>query len=185
MKTLQNVIYTSVLLLVHLLFSPISFAHVMVAQHGSLNVVDDGVFMVISLPVTAFKNVDDDNDGKLSAEEFSLHRTSIASKVHEKITLIEKGRKITLQGMMLAPVTSHHSLQTPSSQLIVMGRYTIVSPNSELLFEVDLFGTYPTEQIMEVTATKKQNDRRQVIKLSPKQMNVSLFSNETLTLAKK
>ncbi|MFT5297230.1 MAG: hypothetical protein ACI9YH_003261 [Colwellia sp.] len=185
MKTLQSVIYTSVLLLVNLAFSPISDAHVMVAQHGSLNIVDDGVFMVISLPVTAFKNVDDDNDGKLSAEEFSLHRANIASTVHEKITLSEKGRKITLQGMMLAPVTSHHSLQTPSSQLIVMGRYSLVSPNNDLQFEIDLFGESPAEQRIEITATKKQNESRQIIKLSPQQTNVSLFSNETLTLAKK
>ena len=185
MKTLQSVIYTSVLLLVNLAFSPISDAHVMVAQHGSLNIVDDGVFMVISLPVTAFKNVDDDNDGKLSAEEFSLHRANIASTVHEKITLSEKGRKITLQGMMLAPVTSHHSLQTPSSQLIVMGRYTLGSQISELQFEVDLFGVSQSEKIMEVTVTKKQSDHREVIKLSPQKKHVSLFSNETLTLAKK
>lgn len=157
----------------------------MVAQHGSLNIVDDGVFMVISLPVTAFKNVDDDNDSKLSAEEFSLHRASIASTVHEKIILSEKGRKIALQGMMLSPVNSHHSLQTPSSQLIVMGRYTLVSPDNDLQFEVDLFGTSPSEQIVEVIATKKQNESRQVIKLSPQQTYVSLFANETLTLAKK
>jgi len=185
MKYLQSVICTSVLILVILTFSSGSFAHVMVAQHGSLNIVDDGVFMVISLPVTAFKSIDNDNDGKLSAEEFSLHRESIASTVHEKITLSEKGKKIALQGMMLAPVTSHHALQTPSSQLIIMGRYTLVSPNNDLQFEVDLFGTSPAEQIIELTATKKQNASRQVVKLSPQQMSVSLFSNETLSLAKK
>ncbi|NQZ88459.1 MAG: hypothetical protein HRT54_12880 [Colwellia sp.] len=185
MKYRQNVICTAVLMLVTLTFSPGVFAHVMVAQQGSLNIVDDGVFMVISLPVTAFKNIDNDNDGKLSAEEFELHRASIASTVHEKITLTEKGQKIALQGMMLAPVTSHHSLQTPSSQLIVMGRYTLVSPNNDLQFEVDLFGTSPAEQIIEITATKKQNESKQVIKLSPQQTNVSLFSDETLTLAKK
>jgi hypothetical protein len=157
----------------------------MVAQHGSLNIVDNGVFMVISLPVTAFKNVDDDNDGKLSNEEFSRHRPSIASTVHEKITLSENGRKITLQGMMLAPVTSHHSLQTPSSQLIVMGRYTIVSPNSDLRYEIELFGTMPPEKTLEITVTNKQYNNKQVLKLSPKKTTASLFQSERATLDKK
>jgi hypothetical protein len=180
MKTLQSLMCTSALLLVNLVCPQISYAHVMVAQHGSLNIVDDGVFMVISLPVTAFKNVDDDNDGKLSNEEFSRHRPSIASTVHEKITLSDKGGKIALQGMMLAPVTSHHSLQTPSSQLIVMGRYTLGSQISELQFGVDLFGVSQAEKIMEVTVTKKQSESREVIKLSPQKKHVSLFSKEIL-----
>jgi len=185
MKHIQSLICTLVLLLFNLVFSQISYAHVMVAQHGSLNIVDNGAFMVISLPVTAFKNVDDDNDGKLSAEEFSLHRANIASTVHEKITLSDNGNKIALQGMMLSPVNSHHTLQKPSSQLIVMGRYTLSSHNSQLQFEVDLFGVSPAEKEMKVTVTKKQNESREVIKLSPQQTNVSLFSTATLTLAKK
>jgi hypothetical protein len=52
-------------------------AHLMVAQHGTLNVVDDGVFMVLSLPVSAFDGVDDDNDGKVSMLEFNNHRGAI------------------------------------------------------------------------------------------------------------
>ena len=185
MKILQNMVCTMVLLLVNLVFSTVSYAHVMVAQHGSLNIVDDGVFMVISLPVSAFENIDDDNDGKLSAEEFTQHRSRIASTVHEKIILSDINGKASLQGMMLAPVTSHHSPQAPASQLIVMGRYTIVSPNNELQYEVDLFGTMPSEKIIEVTVTNKQYNNKQVIKLSPKKTTASLFQSELLTLVKK
>jgi hypothetical protein len=162
----------------------------MVAQHGSLNIVDDGVFMVISLPVSAFKNIDNDNDGKLSTEEFTLHRSIIASTVHEKIILSDTNGKAALQGMMLAPVASHNSPQAPASQLIVMGRYTIVSPNSELQYKVDLFGTMPSEKTIEITVTNKQHNNKQhnnkqVIKLSPKKTTASLFQRELLALVKK
>ena len=43
-------------------------AHLMVAQHGTLNLVGDGVYMVLSLPVSAFAGSDDDGDDKLSSE---------------------------------------------------------------------------------------------------------------------
>ena len=185
MKYVQSMVCTIVLLLVNIVFSTVSYAHVMVAQHGSLNIVDNGVFMVISLPVSAFKNIDNDNDGKLSAEEFTQHRSRIASTVHEKIILTDLNGKAALQGMMLAPVTSHNAPQAPASQLIIMGRYTIVSPNSELQYEVDLFGTIPSEKIIEVTVTNRQHNNKQIIKLSPKKTTASLFQSELLTLVKK
>ena len=47
---------------------PVANAHLMVAQQGTLNVVDDGAFVVMSLPISAFSSVDDDGDGKLSRE---------------------------------------------------------------------------------------------------------------------
>lgn len=143
-----------------------------------VNIVDDGIFIVISLPVSAFKNTDNDNDDKLSAEEFILHCSIIARTVHEKIILSDTKGKVTLQEMILAPVTSHHYPQAQASQLIVMGRYTIVSPNSELQYKVDLFGTMPSEKTIEITVTNKQHNNKQVIKLSPKKTTPSLFQRE-------
>jgi hypothetical protein len=53
---------------------PLAHAHLMVAQHGTLNIVDDGVFMVLSLPISAFNGVDEDSNGKISMLEFNNHR---------------------------------------------------------------------------------------------------------------
>jgi hypothetical protein len=44
---------------------PAAYAHLMVAQRGTLNLVDNGAFMVISLPVTALAGTDDDGDSRL------------------------------------------------------------------------------------------------------------------------
>ena len=41
-------------------------AHLMVPENGTLNFVDDNVYVVLSLPISAFKGVDDDNDGHVS-----------------------------------------------------------------------------------------------------------------------
>jgi hypothetical protein len=54
-------------LTLNLIMGPVAHAHLMVAQHGTLNIVDDGVFMVLSLPISAFDGIDDDKDGNLVA----------------------------------------------------------------------------------------------------------------------
>lgn len=100
------------------------------AQHGSLNVVDEGRFMVLSIPVSAFKAIDDDKDGKLSKVELTEHRCTIAKAISEKVVLKDKRGKLSLQGMMLSSVNSHHSPKEPASQVIVMGRYSLIDSKS-------------------------------------------------------
>ncbi|WP_413699736.1 hypothetical protein ACLKMH_20465 [Psychromonas sp. KJ10-10] len=53
-----------------------SQAHIMIAQHGTLNIHDNIVFMVLSLPVSAFTGIDDDGDGMLSVNEFDTHQAT-------------------------------------------------------------------------------------------------------------
>ena len=152
-----------------------SYAHVMVAQHGTLNVLDNGVFMVLSLPISAFEGIDDDNDGKLSNTEFSRHRKVISNLVHKKVVLKERNGKLVLEDMMLSPVVSHQSPNAPVSQLIVMGRYSLGDPLSSLEYQVDLFGTAPTEQLFEITATRKSDHKKKLVKLTAKDSSVSIF----------
>jgi len=166
-----------------LIISQQSFAHVMVAQHGTLNVVEDGVFMVLSLPVSAFSGFDDDKDGKLSTAEFSLHRAVIVKAIQEGIVLTDTTGKIALQGMMLSPVTSHHSPNAPTSQLIVMGRFALVDANSVLHYQVNLFGKSAAEQLLEITATRKADKQKHVFELTAKESIVSLFPQEFAKLS--
>jgi hypothetical protein len=175
MKLNIKIAMSTFLVMLSLLCSKSLYAHVMVAQHGTLNVTEDGVYMVISLPVSAFSGIDEDLDGKLSAEEFATHRLSIIDTVHSKIALKDKSGKLALQGIILSPVTDHHSPKAPASQLVVMGRYTLVKPNSAFEYQVRLFGKRPAEKTLEITATNTIDGRKQVVELSPKQSNVLLF----------
>jgi hypothetical protein len=158
-----------------LMLSSYSYAHVMVAQHGTLNILDKGVFMVLSLPVSAFEGIDDDNDGKLSQSEFSRHRNVISEIVHKKVTLKDQTGKLILEDMILSPVHSHQSPTSPASQLIVMGRYDVADPLSALEYEIKLFGTAATEQLLEITATRKGDHKKKLAKLTVKDSSVTLF----------
>ncbi|KGJ86483.1 hypothetical protein [Colwellia psychrerythraea] len=175
MNFIKTLSFTTLTLIVSMLFSQQLHAHMMVAQHGSLNVVDGGVFMVLSLPVSAFAGIDDDQDGKLSPQEFAIHRAEISEVIHSKVVLKDNSGKLALKGMMLSPVTAHHAPKAPASQLVVMGRFTLVDSHSELEYQLGLFGNNATEQTMLITATRKEDGSKQKIELSPKKSNYVLF----------
>ena len=175
MKIIKSGFISTVILIYSILLSHHSYAHVMVAQHGTLNILDNGVFMVLSLPISAFEGIDDDNDGKLSNTEFSRHRKAISSLVHKKVVLKDSNGKLVLEDMMLSPVISHQSPKSPVSQLIVMGRYRLVDPLSPLEFQVELFGIEATEQLLEITATRKSDQKKKLVKLTTKDSSVSIF----------
>jgi hypothetical protein len=48
-------------------------AHLVVSQRGTLNIVGDGAYMVLSLPVSSLSGFDDDHDGLLSVDELRAH----------------------------------------------------------------------------------------------------------------
>ena len=154
---------------------PAAHAHMMVAQHGTLNVVGDGAFMVLSVPISAFEGIDDDNDGLLSMAEFTRHRLAIVEAVKQQVVLEDLEGIRPLQGMMLSPAAEHENSNRPVSQLIVMGRFALDDPNSPLLFQIGLFGEHSTERLMEITATRKLDRQEHVFELTPEMSAGLLF----------
>lgn len=71
------------------------------AQRGTLNFADDGVYMVLSLPVSAF---DDNKNGLISMIEFNKHRADIVTRIKSGVVLSEKKDDKIIQGLMLSPV---------------------------------------------------------------------------------
>ena len=106
-KNLYNKVYKKIgkrnfvlfcIVTLHVFYSLPSSAHMMVAQHGTLNVVEGGIFMVLSLPVSSFDRVDDDNDGKLSTNEFNKYRKKMAEVIKKQVVLSKNKEKLLLQG---------------------------------------------------------------------------------------
>ena len=158
-----------------------SSAHVMVAQHGTLNVIDNKAFMVLSLPVSAFKGIDDDKDGKLSKVEFKTHRAAISKAIIKNVTLTDKDGTIDLEDMILSPVMSHYGPKEPASQLVVMGKYTLKEINSSVRYHVNIFGSKATEQSLEITATHKANAQKHTFELTPTVPDATLFPTKKLS----
>ena len=152
-----------------------SFAHMMVAQHGTLNFVNNGAFMVLSLPVSGFDNIDDDNDGELSPAELRSHRHEIVDMLHEKVVLSDENGQRPLQGLIVSLASSHHDSKKNSKQLIVMGRFLLAEEYRDLAFNVGIFGEETKEQVLEITAKSRQNNLKQVFALTPEAQQHEVF----------
>lgn len=151
--------------------SPGAIAHMMVAQNGTLNIVNNGGFMVLSLPVSAFGPADENNDGKLSNREFQKHRTRIGKMVKKKVTLSDKLGEKVLQGLMLTPVVSHDTPQEPVSQLVVTGRYKLSELKGPLVFTLNLFGKAKEETSYKISVSNRQLGESMSFTITPKSTN--------------
>jgi len=172
-----------------ILFGVKSEAHVMVAQSGTLNVMEDGVFMVLSLPVSAFEGIDYDKDGLLSNDEFIKHRSLIVAAIIDGVLLSDESGVLPLQGMMLSPVI-HHESQSMShnplaSQIVVMGRFPLTESSEELQFFINLFGKDKSEQLIKIAVTRKQDQQFQNFELTPTNNMPALFQSKNKALLNK
>ena len=161
-------------------------AHLMVAQRGTLNITNGGAFMVLSLPVSAFRGADDDGDGRLSNTEFAAHRATIAQAVSDNVVLSDGQGPRELQGMMftLSP-PDHENTQEPSSQLVVMGRFALADAEAQapLQFKVGLFGLAASEQVYRVNASRLNKREQHLMTLTPEQPAAALFPSAWQTFA--
>lgn len=156
-------------------------AHLMVAQRGTLNVVENGAFMVISLPVTAFQGVDDDADGLLSNEEFTRHKQVLLDTVRQGIRLTDADGSHALQGLLLSPSPTDEAHPDSTPQLVAMGRFPLSDPSVPMQLDVSLFGTGAEEQTQYITVTRPADDRRQLLVFSPQEQSQELFTSRWAT----
>lgn len=176
MKFLSKLMSMSMLTLA-LPIIPTAHAHLMVAQHGTLNIIDDGVYLVLSLPMSGFEGVDDDLDGGVSMVEFNKHRTGIMQSIAKNVTLTNDDSALPLQGVMLSPEMEHDSPDGSLQQLIVLGRFALQGDESDLHFHVGVYGKRAAEQTIKITATNSIEEKESVFVLSVVKPSRSLFQD--------
>ena len=151
------------------IFSGLStvYAHSMVAQHGTLNVVDKHVFLLLSLPVSVFQEIDDNKDGNISKIEFNAHRKEAGEKVKDNIYLSMKENKLIIEGLLLSPSTAHTKDAKYIDQVTVMGRYTLPDKVSNINLSIKLFSQNEDQQVYKLTATNKKKALKDKFQLKP------------------
>lgn len=157
------------------LVSQSSMAHMMVAQHGTLNVHENGVYMVLSLPVSGFGNADVNGDGQFSAEEFNASHQHIVQTIQSNVALQDENQRFPLEGLMFSLADSHHNQTALAKQLIVMGRFALSDNYQTLRFTMGIFGEQDPERGMEIRATDKTLALNNTFTLSYQQDTQPLF----------
>ncbi|MDG2305814.1 MAG: hypothetical protein P8R42_14455 [Candidatus Binatia bacterium] len=140
-----------------------SHAHLMVEQRDTINIVEGGAFVVLSVPVAAFTGVDDDDDGRLSRAEFASHYRDISAQVEERLELTNDAGRRPLQGLLINPGDDHAG--EPSTHLVVMGRFKLDSAEDALHLRTSLFGRTDSERTLQVAATR--GDDSAILPLTP------------------
>lgn len=157
-------------------------AHLVLAQRGTVNIVDRSIHVALSLPVSGLKGFDDDHDGAMSAAELTAHYPELELQVRAGIGL-QVGAN-ALQPDVLTINTSppdrtpdqtfNDEPPGPAQQLVVMARFTLPSPNlTGLALRVSLFGKQPAEQQIDVVVTRAPDT--QLIRLTPQQPVAALL----------
>ena len=150
-------------------------AHLMMAQNGTLNIVDDGVYMVISVPISAFPNLDQDFDDEVSLFEFNSRRNDITAQVKSSLALYQNANPVALKDLRLVPVRPHSKDEVYISQLIVMGKFEAPKAQDALSFELSLFGLNPDEHTMKITAKRPKTSEESIVVLTPTAPHSPLF----------
>ncbi len=144
-----------------------SSAHMMVAQGGTLNFVDNDVFMVLSLPTSAFKLRDTDGNSALSLAEFNSQRQLVSEMIKQRVQLSDQSGALLLEGLMLSPEVDHDSDPEHVSQVVVLGKFRYRESSERLSFSNDLFGDDHSEKEFKMSARRKPNKIEQLFVLVP------------------
>ena len=158
-------------------------AHWMAAQQGTLNIVGEAAFMVLSVPVSAFTAVDDDGDGALSKGELVTHAGTVRQQLKEGVQLFQGEQALPLSLMMVDVVGHDNAPEAPSTQLMVMGRFQLRGDSSDGLSELaqtdtmrlhfNLFGRDSDEQAQDISITRQED--AQSAHFTPERTTQSVF----------
>lgn len=146
----------------------------MVEQHGTLNFTKSGAFLVVSLPVSAFRSVEDDSDGFLNQAELGRHHSKLVSEALQGFEIWSNGQKLPLEGALFNLPSSHHG-HDKSDHVILMGRFTLPIDHNDARLHVKLFGRDSPDKILEMVV--ERNGRRRKFTLTPEKPSASLLAN--------
>lgn len=167
-------------IIICLIMSSHVYAHLMVAQKGTINFTQKGAFLVLSLPVSAFDNIDDDGDGKMSVIEFSKYRSQLGQIIQKQVKLVENKAIKSLQGLMLSPVLAHRDKSAPTEQIVIMGKFPIEKLHSDFAIWIGLFGKKTAEQSLTIRAKHINKLGKHRVVLTPQQQQGRIFPIGTL-----
>ena len=163
------------------LTASLAHAHLVVSQRGTLNIVGDGAYMVLSLPVSALSGIDDDQDGLLSVAELRAHGASIESQIRQGVALDSDQGRSALEGIMLNTAPPDSTPSAPSTHLVVLGRFAIPAQATKLTLALQLFGTRADEQTEQIAVTR--GTESQLITLTPEHPRGSVLPSTWASFA--
>ena len=126
----------------------------MSADRGTLNVLGDAVFVVLSVPVAALHGFDDDGDGLLSRPELEAHHDALRDEIDRRFAVLDGETPARTVALDLTLSPDHEVAQDRAPQLIALKHAAFVSPPTRLTVRSDLLRDLPDARTIELTASR-------------------------------
>ena len=168
------------LLLTGICVLPPAQAHLMAVQRATLNITEDGAYMVLSLPSDAFSGLamDDDGDGKLSIAELRAHQAQLEQAVRSSVQVSDAQGALPLEALLINFDIPHASPEQALA-VIALAKYSLRSPAQAQRWDIGLWGQAPRGSKIEATVTRSGKPgaplERQVIYFSREHPTHALF----------
>jgi len=160
-----------------------AWAHMMPAQQGTLNVVGNGVFAALSLPLSALAGVDDDGDGRLSPSELRAHETLIRDEVARRVRIGDGDRPGRIDFLQ---VTAEADDRDPgssagSAHFLALMKASFDGPPAALRLETDFWGRADGDRQLTMKASRGSN--AEIAVLTPRRTSHDFFRPSGQALA--
>jgi hypothetical protein len=166
-------------------------AHLMPAQQGTVNVLDDSAFVVLMVPVTALQGADDNHDSRLSNAEILRHDAALQAQVRARFrvytTVAEGEGAWTLGKQPFVSIRAEHDDDEGAVEVVQGGagaKHVLVLLKAQfdgkphaIRLETDLFGASPAERTLTIRATRKADAAQ--ARLTPEASSCVFFEQNT------
>ena len=145
------------LFLVLFLIAPLSYAHLMPAQNGTINIEGNSVFAAISVPISSLLHFDDDHNGKISNEELLLHQLAIKKEVDSRLMIKDgaiKGKTTWLNLIVNPPHTSTEINRSDELLILKHTQFDGADGVKDLILDINFFGINPNDKPITIKATR-------------------------------
>lgn len=142
-------------------------------KQGSVNVVGNNAYIVMTVPVSALAGFDDNQDGMIDVPELVGHGEALRAQVLERFGVTDDRQAPTGSITWLLTPNTGDTAQAPSSYLLAMQSLSFASPPGNLRIRYELFGTAGNDRQLALTATR--GTEREVVVLTPGHGQSRLF----------
>jgi len=143
-------------LVASLLLTTAAWAHMMPAQQGTLNILDNVVFAALSVPCSALRGIDDNHDGRVSQDELRAHSAEIQAQLTRAVRFFngDVAGRLDLVMPMVEQDERDSTSMAGSTHVLVLMKSTFAAPPTALRLETELFGSAASEQQLTFKATR-------------------------------
>lgn len=127
-------------------------AHLLPKQNATMKIVDNTANFVVSVPVSALQNVDDDGNETLSLQEIGKHNDVIKAQFSERF-LVSNGDEVGKSKFTWIMAPDTNGTEPETDYVVIMHSVEFAAVPEKPALSTDLFGSKEGENQITIKAT--------------------------------